>query len=120
MPLGGVEVEVASDSSSRAWEASQREGLRGKGEPGTCLLAKKEPGERSGWRQGWERRRRRKGSGRWPEAEQGWFSEMEMGTLRQGPGLWTFSQPARPRPSLDSSLPVAPQFPLSKHCLHTS
>ena len=47
MPLGGVEMEVASDSSSRAWEASQREGLRGKGEPGTCLLAKKEPGERS-------------------------------------------------------------------------
>ena len=40
MPLGGVEVEVASDSSSRVWEESQREGLRGKGEPGTCLLAK--------------------------------------------------------------------------------
>jgi len=40
MPLGDVEVEVASDSSSRVWEESQREGLRGKGEPGTCLLAK--------------------------------------------------------------------------------
>ena len=47
MPLGGMEVEVASDSSFRVWEESQREGLRVKAEPGTGFWAKKEPGERS-------------------------------------------------------------------------
>lgn len=92
MPLGGVDVEVVSDSSSSVWEESQREGLRGKGEPGTCLLAQKEPGERSGLETGMGEEEV-KDSGRWPEVEQGWFSEMEMGTLRQEPGLWTFSQP---------------------------
>lgn len=76
----------------------------------------KEPGGHSGDKDGEKEGGERAQAGGLKRA--GWFSEMEMGTLRQGPGLWTFSQPSQTK-TFSGQFSCGPTVPTQQSIAYT-